>query len=132
MKAIAALFLSFALLTGTGEAVWGQGKPERISFARGKDYAMLEGKITGYQYRDYVVRANKGQIMTVEVHSSNESISFVVMKPDGGNLIENDGTGKASETLPASGDYNIRVLLPRSAARRKGAAATYMLKVGIR
>lgn len=132
MKFLARLFLSLALLTGTGEAVFGQGKPERISFAKGKDRATLGGKVVGPQVREYAIRANKGQIMTVEVHSSNVNLGFTVTGPDGQNLMESETSGKASESLPETGDYVIRVMLSGEEGNRKGASADYILKVGIR
>lgn len=103
----------------------------RVKFARGGSAATMRGSITGYRYADYVLRAKAGQTIVAKVSSAESSIEFVIFKPDMDNL-----DGMFSETdwsgvLPVSGNYTIRVLMPRSAARRK-TTADYRLSISLK
>lgn len=103
-----------------------------IHFTAGASSATVKGSITGYKTVDYRLRAKAGQTMSVELETSNRSNYFNVLPPGsdaalaiGANL-DNKWTG----TLPADGEYRIRVYLMRSAARRNE-TAKYTLSVGI-
>ena len=104
---------------------------QRVRFGKGASSASVSGVIKGYAYRDYVVGAREGQTLSVAL-SGNSLADLAIFMPDGGNLGA-DSTGVADWTgeIPASGDYVIRVLMPRSAARRKGAAARFRLRITI-
>ena len=102
---------------------------QRIAFVRGANEATVRGTIRGYAYKDYLVRAKAGQTMSVTLES--EKAEFVARKPNGENITDTVGVADWSGKLPDDGDYTIRVLMPRSAARRKGAAASYVLTVSI-
>jgi hypothetical protein len=103
----------------------------RIRFGKGASSASVSGVIKGYAYRDYVIGAREGQTLSVAL-SGSSAADLAIFMPDGGNLGA-DSTGVADWTgeLPASGDYVVRILMPRSAARRKGAAARFALRITI-
>lgn len=108
-----------------------QSKP--VQFAKGATSATLQGSLKGDQTIDYKLRARAGQTMTVSLKTSNASNYFNVLPPGSqdvaifvGSSDGNDWTG----TLPADGEYAIRVYLMRSAARRNE-VANYSLTVGI-
>jgi uncharacterized protein len=82
----------------------------------------------------YVFRGTAGQVLEVELRSSNPDVSFDVSPAAPGSALVNSSiTGENHWTgrLPDSGDYTVRVYLQRSAARR-GVTATYWLSLGLR
>ena len=96
-------------------------RTQRVNFAHGSNSAVVEGSITGYQTIDYVLGASKGQYMNVSMATRNTATYFNILAPGdsevaffNGSVSENQYEG----TLPASGDYRIRVYMMRSAARR--------------
>ena len=108
-----------------------QSKP--VQFAKGATSATVQGTLTGEQTVDYKLRARAGQTMKVSLKTSNGANYFNVLPPGSqdvaifiGSSDGNDWTG----TLPADGEYSIRVYLMRSAARRNE-VADYSLTVGI-
>src|SRR5262245_40483247 len=89
-----------------------------VRFARGASSTKLSGSVSGYKYVDYVLGARSGQTMSVKLESASSYASFVVFDPAMDNVEgateQIDWTGE----LPSNGTYTIRVLLPRSAARK--------------
>jgi hypothetical protein len=122
-----------AVLTLQVSAVSAQApREERVSFKPGSSSATINGSIQGEDSIDYVLGARAGQTMSVTLKSSNGANSFNVLPPGSEAAIaigENLGN-TWSGTLPADGNYRIRVFLMRSAARRKE-AAKYTLSVAI-
>jgi hypothetical protein len=111
----------------------GQHKAERITFSKGQSSAIRKGQIVGFNVRDYILRAEANQEMTVKLESNNSYANIVIFQKKGDSLqnLTHEGvewTGK----LPESGDYVIRVLMMRAGARREGARADYTLRVAIR
>lgn len=105
---------------------------ERVRFTRGTHGANVRGTVRGYAYRDYVVGAAAGQTMDLRLTASNASTVITVFLPNGDNL---DGASETTEfngELPGKGDYVIRVLMMRSAARRKASVSNFTLAIGIR
>lgn len=88
----------------------------KVQFETGSDNAAVSGTITGQEYADYVLGARSGQTM---------SVSLIVEDSNGGgnayfNILPPGSSGEAifngsvegldgSVTLPADGDYTIRV-----------------------
>jgi hypothetical protein len=106
---------------------------ERIHFKKGETSAIVEGTISGYTSIDYLLRAGKGQHMNASMATDNGANYFNILAPGddevaifNGSISENQYEG----TLPASGDYKIRVYLMRSAARREE-TANYRLQIVI-
>ncbi|MGH7784393.1 MAG: DNA breaking-rejoining protein [Candidatus Binatia bacterium] len=101
-----------------------------VRFARGASSSMVRGSVSGYKYVDYVVGARGGQTMSVKLNTASSYVSFVVfdgrMQNVEGATEQTDWSGE----LPSNGNYTIRVLLPRSAARRR-ASAGYSLRISI-
>ena len=120
--------LAFLFLFSIEDA--GAQTKQRVRFARGSSSARVSGSVKGYKYIDYVVGAREGQTMTVELTGS-PSAEFAIMMPDGGNLgMDAVQIREWSGELPASGDYAIRVLMPRAQARR-GETINFRLSVSI-
>ncbi len=122
--------LSVAIILSSLVSVAAQSNPQRIRFARGHSSTTIRGRIAGFDTKDYVVGASAGQEMTVRLKSSNPGAYFVIYSING-RATEMNETTEWSERLSESGDYLIRVFMMRSAARRKGAVASYTLSVAI-
>ena len=112
-------------------SIFAQGAPQRVRFQSGHSSATLKGRIVGFDTKDYVVAAKAGQAMAVRLSSSNPSTYFVIYSINGRATDLNE-TREWSEDLSESGDYLIRVFMMRSAARRKGAAASFTLSISIK
>lgn len=102
----------------------------RVKFAKGASSATIKGFIKGYKYIDYIVKAKSGQTMTVNLTSSNESCSFVIFYSDLKNVEDATDVREFTRNVDVDDDYIVRVLLPRSAARRKE-SASFNLKIAI-
>jgi hypothetical protein len=121
------LLLCFAMLGGVALA---QSK-HRVKFKKGATSAKVKGTIRGYDYRDYLVGANAGQILTIKLNSLNTYTMFSIFRPNGDNLEGASQVLDYSGKLPESGDYVIRVAMMRAEARRKGSASDYSLTISI-
>jgi hypothetical protein len=111
----------------TGEGI----RAQRVQFAKGADSTHLNGNIKGSQIVDYVLHAAQGQYMNVSMATDNAASYFNILAPGetevaffNGSVGDNQYEG----TLPATGDYRIRVYLMRSAARRNE-VANYRLEM---
>jgi len=117
--------LSLALLGGSAALAKDQIRREPVHFKAGATGATIKGKITGDETVDYVVNARQGQSMVVTLDASNTSAYFNVMPPgsDSAIFIGSTSGNRYEGTLPASGDYTVRLYLMRNAARRHETAA---------
>jgi hypothetical protein len=96
-------------------------RTERVKFAKGANSATVNGTIKGSQTVDYVLHASQGQSMNVSMATKHAATYFNILAPGqtevaffNGSVSDNQYQG----TLPATGDYKIRVYMMRSAARR--------------
>ncbi len=109
-------------------------KPERVRFSKGTTGTELKGTIEGYEVKEYLVGASKGQQLEATLNSDNR-FAFFVVDHIATNMRIFDGNAEGSETvftdLPHDGDYRFTVLMPRSEARRNG-VAHYTLEMHIR
>ncbi|MFZ1702301.1 MAG: hypothetical protein WBO10_04680 [Pyrinomonadaceae bacterium] len=105
---------------------------QRVSFAKGNSSAVVTGTIRGYAYRDYIVRAESGQTIELEINSTGSRSTFAVFMPDGESVDEALGSSEFSGVLLLSGDYVVRVLMMRSAARRRGSTSNFTLDISIK
>jgi hypothetical protein len=112
-------------------SILAEGAPERVRFQRGHSSTTLRGRIAGFDTKDYVVGAKAGQAMALRLSSPNSSTYFVIYSINGRATDMNETT-EWSENLSESGDYVIRVFMMRSAARRKGSAANFILSISIK
>ncbi len=131
------------LLTGLGLVtlmLLGQPAPtmaqevERVRFAPGRDGAVLQGGVTGYDDITYLVGANAGQHMVIDFGSSNASAAFNVFAPgssDEAIFIGSVSGSRFDMILPESGTYRVQVYLMRNAARRNE-STNYVLDLRIR
>lgn len=108
-------------------------RTERIDRGSRSSATTIEDSITGYEIVDYLLGAEAGQTMIVNMTSDSGANYFNIMAPGEnevaffiGSIEGNSYIGR----LPQSGDYRIRVYQMRSAARR-GQTARYALDVQI-
>lgn len=88
-----------------------------VRFAKGASSKTFTGSVKGYATIDYVVGARAGQTMTVKLTSPRSAV-FSVLSPSGDALEESIEANDFTGTLPASGNYRVRVGLMRNDARR--------------
>ena len=111
MKKIFILILAVLLLIGTAWA-----KSRRVKFPPGRTTVVLKGRTTGGPSESggmdpvgYILRAKKGQTMTVHLTSAKKNAVFGVYAP-GMDLIGGaQGVADWSGELPKTGDYEIIV-----------------------
>jgi hypothetical protein len=123
----AGLFLSLpAIATAQGDI-----RTERVHFARGATSATVEETIQGYETVDYLLGAGAGQYMNVSLATDNSSNYFNILAPGETSVAMFVGSTSGNQyegTLPAAGDYTVRVYLMRNAARRNE-TANYRLEM---
>jgi hypothetical protein len=93
---------------------------------------ILTGKITGDETVDYLISAEAGQTLSVDLAASNASLYFNIL-PEGAQeaLFVGSSSGNVADVpLPAAGNYVVRVYLMRNAARRNE-GATYSVGIGL-
>jgi hypothetical protein len=127
MKKVIILFIISVAFTAVVSA---QTKVS-VKFARGLNSWTVRGSVSGYQYVDYMLDARSGQGMSVSISSSNKSAQFVIFDKNMENLEGSHGDTYWWGRLPSDGIYTVRVLLPRSDARRTGSKANYSLLIKI-
>jgi hypothetical protein len=113
MKKLTIAFMALLLLMTI--TVW--AKTIRVKFPPGRTTVILKGKTTGGPSESgsmdpltYMLRASKGQQMTLHLTSAKKNAVFAIYLPRMESLIEDasDGTDW-SGTLPKTGDYQIMV-----------------------
>lgn len=127
--------LAIALLSG--QVVMAQEPvTERVQFRAGQSGASINGSLTGYESIHYLLGANAGQRMVVDLSASNASTYYNIYAPGdrpgastamyiaATNGLRYDGV------LPRGGDYLIQVFINRNAARRNE-TTNYTLNVSI-
>ncbi|CAL1690552.1 hypothetical protein MMB232_00680 [Brevundimonas subvibrioides] len=106
-------------------------RTETIRFARGATSAVRQGTITGYQSVTYLVDLRAGQMLDVDMRTSNRSSYFNITAPRADTALfvgsSSSGNGYRGRTT-VSGTYRIDVYIMRNAARR-GESARYTLTV---
>jgi hypothetical protein len=132
MKSLLSAVLSVAVLGSSGAAAPVMIRKEPVRFKAGESSATVKGTIKGDDTVDYVLAAQKGQSMTVALETTNRSMYFNVLPPGSEEavFIGSISGEKYEGTLPASGDYTVRLFLMRSAARR-GETAAYTIKFAV-
>ena len=102
----------------------------RVKFAKGASSANLKGVITGYKYIDYIVAAKSGQTMAVKLKATNAACSFYMYYSNEKDIDEASDVKEISRNVDVDDNYIIRVILPRSSARRKE-KASFTLNVSV-
>jgi hypothetical protein len=106
-------------------------RTEQVHFKRGANSTVIEASIKGYEIVDYVLRASKGQYMNASMATDNGASYFNILAPGEDEVAMFIGSTSGNQyegTLPASGDYKIRIYMMRSAARRNE-VANYRLEI---
>jgi hypothetical protein len=103
-----------------------------VQFAKGKSGTTIKGSLTGDQTVDYTLRAAAGQTMTVKL-SGGSSVNFNVLPPGSTGealFIGSRDGNRSTTTLPASGEYTIRVY-QMGHAKSSGQRSNFTLEVAI-
>ncbi|MFO1456667.1 MAG: hypothetical protein U1F18_10545 [Steroidobacteraceae bacterium] len=127
-----ALLLALSTLVAADAAWTADGiRTERVRFAKGATSATVEGTIRGDQSVDYLLGAAKGQAANISLATRNTATYFNILAPGETEVAFFNGSVNGNQfegTLPATGDYRIRVYMMRSAARRNE-TANYRLEM---
>ena len=102
----------------------------RVKFAKGATLAALKGVIAGYKYIDYIVAAKSGQTMAVNLKATNAACNFYIYYSNEKDVDEASDVKEISRNVDVDDNYIVRVILPRSSARRKE-KASFTLNVSI-
>ena len=119
-----AVFLTPALAQG--------GIPtQRVQFKDGESSAVVEGSITGYKIMDYVLKARKGQYISVSMVTDNGANYFNILAPGKNDEVIFNSSSSQNQyegILPKTGEYKVRIYMMQSAARRRE-TANYRLEM---
>lgn len=103
---ISTLCLSMAFLAAT-PAMAASSNATTVAFKKGSYSANYSGKVKGYNYDRYIFSAKKGQKLTVNLNSKfSDAVLYGY----------DDFVVGQAYTLPKTGRYEVRVLLPRAKA----------------
>ncbi|MCB9418960.1 MAG: hypothetical protein H6667_04110 [Ardenticatenaceae bacterium] len=86
--------------------------PSRIQFALGTTSTTVQGDLAAYESDDYILGAQAGQTMTVNITSPNNNVLLTIVGADGVPLTNGlmSGASEWQGQLPATQDYIIRAL----------------------
>jgi hypothetical protein len=99
---------------------------ERVRFRKGTSSTTITGRVTGFEVRDYMLRALKGQTMGVSLQSKD---AVFAVHFNGKNI---SGESKNwSGKLPRYGDYHVRVFLPGEKGRQ-GVSTDYAVTISVK
>lgn len=112
IRRVSVILLALLLIIGSA---WAK-PPKRVKFPPGRTTVVLEGRTTGGPSESggmdpvaYVLRANKGQTMTLHLTSAKKNALFGLYAP-GMDLVEGaQSVADWSGELPKTGDYEIIV-----------------------
>jgi hypothetical protein len=88
-----------------------QPQGQRIEFAPGATSAIVSGSVAPHMTRTYLLKADAGQLMTINVNSPGNPDVLTVYGKDGTVLINGSMAGDHSwyGRLPLTEDYNVQV-----------------------
>ena len=88
--------------------------PQRITFATGTKSAIVQGEVARYYSDDYILSAQAGQTMTVNIDSPNDNVLLTIFGADGIPLTNGLMSGATSwqGELPVTQDYTLRASAP--------------------
>jgi hypothetical protein len=123
VKAI--IVVTFAILlavvpVGTAQ----EGKTRRVRFPKGRNSVVLNGAAVRGTEDRYILRAGRGQTMSLRITSTEDNAVFDIIPPGGGQPLASEQTEWTGQ-LASAGDYTIVVGGTRG-------NATYSLRVTIR
>ena len=119
------LNVSISALDGGSTNDFPPSDAKRINFAPGTTSAQINGSVSEQGRNDYVLSAQAGQEMSVEISSPNNDVLLSVVGADGTPYKRyQNGPPSWSSTLPATQDYYIEAV-------SIGSATDYTLNVSI-
>ena len=130
MRKLLFLFISSLAIFALSISVSAQSKVV-VKFKAGETSVTRKDQVAGYKYIDYIIRAKSGQTMDVKLKADNETCGFHIYYSDMKEVDDASGVKESSRNVDVDDDYVVRVILPRSAARRKE-TARFTLDVSIR
>ena len=98
----------------------------RIRFAKGKNSTTISDTIGDSGKKDYIIRGNKGRVLSASVSSDCESVQIIVIDNGTGNTISENPSTEYQDELPGTDDYIIRV------QNSDSTSCKFTLKVGIK
>lgn len=107
-------------------------KQVQVQFPKGKSGTTIKGSVAGNQTVDYTLRAAAGQTMTVKLSGGSTAYHNVLPPGSTGEALfvgSRDGD-TSTTTLPASGEYTIRVYQMGN-AKGSGKRSNFTLDVAI-
>lgn len=132
MKKLIAGLLAGSILAAGAMVPAQADTTQQVQFAKGKSSATIKGTVKGGDEANYVLRANGGQTLNVDLKASKGAAFFSVLPPSGPPALFDgmqDGN-HYSGTLPSDGEYKIVVYL-KGAAKESGNPVSFTLNVGI-
>lgn len=101
--------------------------PERISFAPGAISYKADGNVAANQVHDYILRAGKGQTMSVALRSPRSDVLLTIYGVDDGQPLVRSVSGATTWTgvLPGTQDYIVKAVAV-------GPATGYQIEVTIK
>ena len=93
----------------------------RIQFVPGTTSTRIHGEITGHETKEYILRANAGQTLTIGFRASNR-FAYYAVRNENKMIFDSsaESEDRPSIRLPDDADYKIIVFLMRNEARREG------------
>jgi len=103
-----------------------------VKFPRGSSATSIDGAIRGDQAISYRLRVSAGQLMSIQLDTSNASNYFNVVAPGASEALYSSSINgnSTSFVVPSSGTYVVNVYLMRNAARRNE-TAKYQLTISV-
>ncbi len=134
--AIAPLVASFVF----SPAVSGAEVSKRVVFAKGKTSVSYRGKLPRKyaDYDSYVLRAKKGQALSVKLTSTDPDAYFAVYEtqelgPDEDAILANDEKSREwSGKLPIRSEYSVQVYGVGSIDDHDASGAAYIIEISLR
>jgi hypothetical protein len=105
--------------------------PIAVEFESESASVAYQGRIVAREVRNYVVTAERGQRLSVDLDSESRYVQFVVQFV-GQSVYDSRRSNERtwSDELPRDGEYTVRVYLGRGEAER-GGSAEYELMIGL-
>jgi hypothetical protein len=110
-----------------------QIETRRVSIPSGKTSTTIKSSLKGDKTIDYLINAQQGQTLSVNLTTTNGANYFNVLAPGSDDVSVFTGSSDGNNykgVLTASGDWKIRVYLMRSAARRNE-SANFTLQISV-
>jgi hypothetical protein len=120
--------------------VIGQQVEKRVVFAKGKTSATYSGKLPkAYaDYDAYILKAKKGQTITVKLTSDDPNASFAIYEtenlgPSEDQIVAQDPKVRTfSGKLPITSEYAVQIYGVNSFEQGDGSGATYTIEISVK